>query len=304
MLHLQRSAEGCLCCGSRNLSAETTIVSPFLAKRAWNGKPELTNLIFCNHCGLRFFDRGLSDDEVSNYYRGYGNDEYVRARHRYEPFYTANVRRELQGWATSSDRRNGLSRTFAKAGAPKSFSSALDFGGGSGHMLLDIDAPQKAVFDVDETHVQPGIEKIDSPESSREGWNLILCCQVLEHLTNPLCTIERIRNLLSVGGWLYVEMPEELWVNKAFPSKARDLLLRSLLKNPRLLLAGDVVSTACRKKLGVLPPFGFVPMREHLNYFTVEAISALITRAGLLVVWAGRNEQDDVCAIARGSSPG
>ena len=69
-----------------------------------------------------------------------------------------------------------------------------------------------------------------------------------------------------------------------------------------MLLAGDIVSTACRKKLGILPPFGFVPMREHLNYFTVDAISALITRAGLQVVWAGRNEQNDVCAIAQKSN--
>lgn len=269
-----------------------------MAKRAWNGKPELTSLIFCNRCGLRFFDRGLSDEEVSNYYNGYGNDDYVKDRHRHEPFYTASVRRELRSWATSKDRRTGLSKTFAKANAPKSFSSVLDFGGGSGHMLLDIDAPRKAVFDVDEAHVDPGIERISAPELLGDGWDLVLSCQVLEHLTSPLASLEQIRNLLSVGGWLYVEMPDELWNNRAFPSKARDLFLRGLLNSPYLLLAGDIASTAFRKKLGVLPPFGFVPMREHLNYFTVDAISALVERAGLQLEWAGRNEQNDVCAIA------
>lgn len=302
MHYWQRSSEGCLCCGGTNLRAETTIVSPFLAKRAWNGKPELTNLIFCSNCGFRFFDRGLSDEEVSNYYKGYGDDEYVKARHACEPFYTANVRRELQAWAKSGDRRIGLSKTFAQAGAPQSFFSVLDFGGGSGHMLLDIDAPRKAVFDVDETHVVPGVQKIDVPELLEAGWDLVLSCQVLEHLTNPVASLQQIGNLLSSGGWLYVEMPEELWNSKALPSRARDLLLRALLKSPPMLLAGDIVSTACRKKLGILPPFGFVPMREHLNYFTVDAISALITRAGLQVVWAGRNEQNDVCAIAQKSN--
>ena len=81
MHYWQRSSEGCLCCGGTNLHTETTIVSPFLAKRAWNGKPELTNLIFCSNCGFRFFDRGLSDEEVSNYCPGLGDDEYVKARH-------------------------------------------------------------------------------------------------------------------------------------------------------------------------------------------------------------------------------
>jgi len=298
MEHLHRSAGGCLCCGCKDLRAETTVVSPFLARRAWNGSPEVTRLIFCNRCGFRFFDRGLSDEEVSNYYRGYGNDNYAESRHRYEPFYTAGVRRELRDWATSGDRRSGLDKTLAKAGAPRAFRSALDFGGGSGHMLLDIDSPRKAVFDVDKTNVEPGIEGIVSPELLGRDWDLVLSCQVLEHLTSPLAALEQIKSLLAVGGCLYVEMPEELWTNRAFHSKARDLFLRGLLTSPFLLLTGDIVSTAFRKKLGVLPPFGFVPMREHLNYFTVDAISALMTRAGFKLLWSGRNDQNDVCAVA------
>lgn len=287
-----------MCCGGMDLRTETTVVSPFLAKRAWNGKSELTRVVFCDQCGFRFFDRGLSAEEVAIYYKGYGNDDYVEDRHQYEPFYTAGVRRELQDWATSKDRRRGLSGILATAGAPQIFGSALDFGGGRGHMLLDIDARRRAVFDVDETHVEPGIEMIRSSESLGDGWGLVLSCQVLEHLTDPLGCLKQIKNLLSVDGWLYVETPDEMWDNRAFPSKARDMLLRGLLKSPLLLLAGDIVGTACRKKLGVLPPFAFIPMREHLNYFTVDAMSALVERSGLQVVWAGRNEQNDVCAIA------
>ena len=82
-------------------------------------------------------------------------------------------------------------------------------------MLLDIDAPRKAVFDVDETHVVPSIQKIDVPELLEAGWDLVLSCQVLEHLTNPVASLQQIGNLLSSGGWLYVEMPEELWNSKA-----------------------------------------------------------------------------------------
>ena len=80
--HQQRSANGCLCCGSNDLQFETQIVSGFLAARAWGGPPQLTQLVSCRACSLRFFDRGLTDSETARYYRSYRDAEYVRARWR------------------------------------------------------------------------------------------------------------------------------------------------------------------------------------------------------------------------------
>jgi hypothetical protein len=71
------------------LRREVQIISGFLAARAWNGRPELTELVCCEDCGLHFFDRGLDDAEVARYYHGYRDAEYQRSRHEWEPFYTA-----------------------------------------------------------------------------------------------------------------------------------------------------------------------------------------------------------------------
>ena len=58
------------------------------------------------------------------------------------------------------------------------------------------------------------------------------------------------------------------------------------------------LSTACRILLGFLPPFGFIPMREHLQYFTEPALVAMARRSGLRVVRSGRNAAGQIYLTA------
>jgi len=114
--------------------------------------------------------------------------------------------------------------------------------------------------------------------------------------------LRRIHAALIPRGWLYVEVPDEIWRNYSAHGKLRDAGLRWLLKRPRLLIAADTLSTACRIKFGVLPPMGFVPMREHLNYFTSEALKALVRNSDFDVLTAGVNTAGQTFVIARKSA--
>ena len=300
--YLNRSAFGCLCCGSSELRREATVISPFLAKRCWNGKPELTWVMFCGQCDFRFYDRGLSDEEASRYYGSYRDETYLRERHRFEPFYTKREHEKLEMWLSCRDRRLALNQVLRKAGAPESFEAALDFGGGTGKMLLDIDAKRRAVFDVSVGQLEKGLAGITSHAELGGDWDLVLSCQVLEHLTDPFSSVVTIANTMPEGGWFYAEVPPQHWSNPARNGPARNAWLRWIVDKPRLLLAADIVSTAFRIKGGFLPPLGFIPMREHLNYFTVEALCALLTRAGFRIEWSGRNSLDCICAVGTRSA--
>jgi hypothetical protein len=121
---------------------------------------------------------------------------------------------------------------------------------------------------------------------------------VLEHLSDPFFQVSDIARLLSPGGWLYVEVPDQSWRNIASPRAIQRAWLSLLLKSSRALHAADFVSTAIRVKLGFVPPLGFVPMREHINFFTEQAVTALLRRAGLQVRWSGRNSEQAICAVA------
>lgn len=265
--------------------------------------PALTRIMFCGNCGLRFFDRGLSADEAERYYRGYRGDEYCAARNRYEPFYTARIHCEIAAWLGSPQRRQALADVLGRSGGIADFRSILDFGGGDGTLIADLDAAERAVLDPSETPPVAGVVRISDEASAGRQWDLIVCAQVLEHVTDPRQTIASLGRLLAPRGRLYLEVPDETWDNRTFAGALRNSWLAWLLAHPTLLVAGDFISTACRIKLGTLPPFGFIPMREHLQYFTEAALRAMVRACGLDVVESGRNTVGQIYAVAARPPP-
>lgn len=121
----------------------------------------------------------------------------------------------------------------------------------------------------------------------------------MEHASDPGNYLRQAASLCADGAYLYIEVPDELWSNRVFHSPARDVWLKYLLRHPRILILADMLSTGCRVKLGFLPPMGFIPMREHLNYFTNRALDSILLAAGFHVVLSGRNGVGQIFPIAR-----
>ncbi len=300
--HRRRSAAGCLCCGSRRLRRETQIVSGFLAQRAWQGRPELTELVTCEDCGLRFFERGLDDAEVARYYDGYRDAEYQRTRHKWEPFYTAGQHASLLAWSESPFRRDNLRHSLSRAAAPSFFNSVLDHGGSQGHMLAAVEAARKAVYDPSARSTVEGVESYARADALPRDWMLILSCQVLEHTSSPAAYIRDLHALLGDDGWLYVEVPDESWRPAIGGEALRRRVLRTLLSMRPLLIAADVLCTVLRVRYRRLPPLGFIAMREHLNYFTARSLSAVLARNGFQVEACGIDNGGQLFAVARKSA--
>jgi SAM-dependent methyltransferase len=266
--------------------------------KAWGGRPELTTLLYCAQCGFRFYDRGLSAQEAQNYYDGYRSEEYYQTRRRYEIFYSRKAHEGTANWLGSADRKRALASVLRQAGAPGHFSATLDFGGGTGHMLLGIEADKKAVFDLSNDPPEPGIQAFRRQQDLSPGWDLILSCHVLEHLSNPFDQVKQIADLMSPGGWLYAEVPNQIWRDKESPKALHKAWLSWLVQHPIALHMADCVSTAFRVRYGVLPTLGFVPMREHINFFTETALRELLGRAGLNIGWSGITYGNNFCAVA------
>lgn len=302
--HQRRSAAGCLCCGNGNLQFETQVVSGFLAERAWGGPPQTTRLMICPACGFRFFDRGLSDVEMTKYYRNYRDAQYVHDRCRWEPFYTKGQHAALLAWTNSTVRFDALRQVMAGSNAPARFASALDHGGDQGQMLTAIEADRKAVFEPSACPAMPGIESYTDSAKLPGGWDLILSCQVLEHVSAPTAYLRQIGTLLADSGWLYLEVPVESWQSAPGSEALRAVCLQQILRFRPLLMAADLICTVSRIKLGRLPPLGFVAMREHLNYFTAEALGAILNGSGFVVDDCGVNQAGQLFALARKNSTG
>lgn len=295
MDHFERS---CVCCFSNRITIENTVISPFFALRAWGGKPEPTKMATCTTCGFRCYHRILSDKEVRSYYDGYRNEQYYQQRHTFEPFYTRSLHQDLNRWLACDARRKDLSDALIQVGLDEPLAAVLDYGGGHGSLLHDIHANRKAVFDLSGEAVKPGIELLVDPTSLGSNWTLVTCAQVLEHVSNPRNVLRDIANCLHEDAHVYLEVPNQTW--RSWPAlQPPHGLLKRLCRHPYLLLAADIYSTLFRVKLKVLPPFGFVPMREHINFFTLQALVSLAKQCGLKVCSQGSNSQGSFFVIAQ-----
>ncbi|MBK6906781.1 MAG: methyltransferase domain-containing protein [Rhodocyclaceae bacterium] len=302
--HLDRTNAGCLCCGEPALQRETAVISGFLAERAWQGPPTLTQLVTCPRCSFRFFARGLGDDEADNLYHGYRNPDYLSQRQRWEPFYTDRLHQAVLAWSQSSVRIDDLRATLNQAGLPNRWRYALDHGGSGGHLLQAIHAERKVVFDPSGYPTLAGVEVARDATRIPGNCDLLLSCQVLEHISDPFAYLRALADVCSPDAWLYIEVPDETWASHCLPGRLRDRWLGWLVRQRRLLILADFYSTGFRTQRGFVPPYGFVSLREHLNFFSAAALDTLLQRVGLRCVAAGINGAGQRYAIARTANSG
>jgi SAM-dependent methyltransferase len=154
----------------------------------------------------------------------------------------------------------------------------LDYGGGDGSLISTLTASRKISYEFSGISGVPGVEVISTRAELPSGIDLISCAQVLEHISDPSALLEDMASLLRPGGMLYLEVPNQIWrAQKTLKPKKK--VLSWLCRHSTALLAADIYSTFFRIKFGFLPPMGFVPMREHINFFTPSSLQALAQKS-------------------------
>ena len=278
-------SRSCPCCDHSSSRSELGLVSPFLARRALLTEPEPVELARCPACRHAWSLRGLSDQEAARLYTGYRGEAYFEARHATEPWYTKAINDDIGSDSAMQGRRkvlaSALAAALAKSG-PRPEGRCLDFGGDRGQMLKDLPDADKFVHEVSGVQPEPWARRLDSLASGAGSFDLVLNCQVLEHVNDPLAALRETVSMARPGGWLYVEVPDERWRSVGTGTgKARARWLRTVASSTRATIALDFISTACRVKLGWTPPLGFWAMREHINFFSPQSLELLARQTGL-----------------------
>jgi hypothetical protein len=284
--------KACLCCSAPASSEEWGMVSPFLAERALGEAPSRTLVLRCGNCGFAWSERGLTPEQAGKLYVGYRGEEYFLLRNRHEPWYRRSKNDGIGSESTMDARRAAMAGTLARAGALRSARSvgiAVDFGGDKGQMLKDFPDGQKWVYEFSGVEPSPWARQVASLADLEGQCNFAMACQVLEHVESPLETALQVAALAKPGGWVYLEVPDERWVQSMAGSAWRARWLDAVARRPLLLRGLDFASTASRLALGWIPPFGFWSMREHLNFFTPKSLAAIAEKAGLEVVLVEEN---------------
>lgn len=260
-----RIAKQCVCCCGDDLSKSPAVLMPFVASRVFGWEPvEITeewhlrdlkcgmaysvcNTLKCNDCGLIFLDIRFDDSEMASLYSGYRAENYTALRTRFEPDYQARNDDHLAGYDYIPHVEDFLRQRVGR------IDSVLDWGGDTGlNTPFRDEVAVHHVYDISDVPVISSAVRIEAAEAITQEYDLVVVSQVLEHVPYPKDIVAEAVRALRRGAFLWVEVPFEAIIR----------------------LASD-------------PAFAYLDKRhwhEHVNFFTKDALTAMLEDSGLLVV--------------------
>lgn len=281
----------CPCCSNLTQYGFWAVVSPFILGFVRPSCPGIVRLMQCLVCEHRFFSYGFSDVEMDRLYGKYRGEQYFTARHHAEPWYgrSANLANQDQVLITA---RNCSLLKFLRPFIPASDSGLViaDIGGDAGQFIpLEIARASYLIEASDQVPV-PGVLRVADTADLPENPDLVLCVHVLEHLPSPVGFLKSQFSSARIqsGCLVYLEVPlERFEISELLRSGFYFKYLTHLNRFRLALIAIDFLSVLARAFAGRLFPPLIVKMHEHVNFFSVQSLSACIQTLGLELIAIG-----------------
>ncbi len=276
----------CMVCESENVDIIETVISGFLAEKVF-GKTENermpVKLIHCKECGFGYYDKRLSSEESAKLYEGYRSAEYQKMRQKHDVWYTPKINEAIGNNEKQNISRNRyMSDLFLKY-MSLPIGTALDFGGDKGQYYpSEIPIINKYVYDISGVEACEGVTSFRSlAEASAVRYDMIMCNHVLEHVADIQDIMLTIYNLGNKDTNFYFEVPFDSPFYSSFASNFK-FLFNPYFTWPIIL----------KHFIKIKRQKAFVPMTEHINYFTIESLECLLTRTGYKILNIQTNELD------------
>lgn len=261
----ERIASECVCCGSTDLNKTPAILMPFVAHRVFDWRPvridaswglktitsgyaySICNSLFCNNCSFLFLDIRFSDKELNLLYAGYRDENYSRLRDFYEPGYYTSNNLLNQGISYIDKIEQFL---FPHLQFPVRL---LDWGGDTG-----INSPFKDkskyihIYEISEKNPIEGASLVSKKKAFSEIYDLVICSNVLEHVSYPEDIILDIKKCMNSNTILYIEVPQEEIIRRYSEDESIEL-----------------------KKFH---------WHEHINFFSKDSLINLMEKCNLIVI--------------------
>ena len=205
----------------------------------------LCNSLFCHQCGLLFLDIRFSISELSLLYHNYRDEVYTELREHYEPGYRERNKAFVNGISYMQEVEK-----FLQPYLPSTL-SILDWGGDTGVNTPFKDNFSNAIYiyDISGVEIFGLFPKVSKSTAAQNSYDLIVCSNVLEHVSFPRRVLEEIKTFMRPTTVLYIEVPLENLVKEYLGEE-------QLLKHKR-------------------------HWHEHINFFSQNSLEKIVAEAGL-----------------------
>jgi len=261
------------------------VIAPFISECSHMPRDQVTELLCCSACDFQFFSIRYGPKELSSIYSAYRSPEYLRLRRSWEPWYSERINDATSVEKSRIDRKKFMNLTLEDA-LPKEINCAVDFGGDEGQFFPDIQINRRIVLDLSEHPLHDGVERINSlGDLGDKRVDLVIVSHVLEHLTDPVQTLQDLHGVMSEDGILYVEVPMDRFVTHSSLAKKpyRDRV-RRYPSHKLIFIMRDFITGVSRQYRTKIPRWGVIKQSEHINYFSGTSVQRLLTKSGFLIV--------------------
>ena len=281
---IQNQRHKCPACGENFDPQQNSkaAISPWILELSKIGKVHTTLMRECGTCRTKWFTASYPDSVMKAIYEEYRGEKYLKVRSRWEPTYSKQLNEALNDDPTwMAGRQQQVIDTLNFSGIDISqIKTVLDFGGGHGGVMPP--AQNRYVYDTNEQIISKNnIKVIHSWDDAKNlNLDLVMCCGVLEHVNAP----EQLVNLLceTNAKYFYIEVPSGTPKRRIGP-----LAIEPVLK---ILMSHHRIWSLIQKIERRFPKISrFMPLRcsEHLQFFTKEGLSRLLSKSGLHEMYLG-----------------
>lgn len=279
----------CPCCGNEAKIRYWAIIAPFIAAyihiSAGRG---ITRLFECRSCGHRWFEDRYDDEEMKRLYSRYRGQDYLAVRMKYEPWYSAKVNSSNLDAAIIKKRKESLIRFLSPFMMRESHRVTIaDVGGDAGQFIPLELARHSYVVEASEQLPVTGVTRVHAMSEIPHPINLVICAHVLEHIPSParfIAGIARSSNL-AIDCLFYIEVPlERFRISGLLQHSMYRKYLDSVLAIQWITIGFDFFSILARSYMGVIFPLLLIKLHEHINFYTLQSLRALVEAAGLEVI--------------------
>ena len=231
----------------------------------------------CKNCSFSFYDRRLTEEEAKRLYEGYREESYQKLREKYDCWYTKKVNDALNHDTAALKAQKKVINKLITENIDKELKYALDFGGNKGESFTrNIGTKKKYVYDISGVKTVPGVESIhDYKKLLQYKFDFIMCNMTMEHVSDPAALARQLYEVASRETYLYLEVPSE---NPFCKNKF------SLFKNLELFTYPYYSRIKLIKHYFYMKKQPYMPMTEHINFFTPKALETLMSLNGFVVI--------------------
>ena len=263
-----RIATECVCCGSKNLQSSPALLLPFISHRVFNWAPvEITddwklgpygikngmayaicNSLLCGECFHLFLDIRFDDRDMNALYDKYRDEDYVDLRDHYEPGYKVKNEQLNSGYNYLLQVEQFL-ESHINTTHPI---SVLDWGGDTGKNTPFYSSCKTLdIYDISDNPVLEKAKRVKKEELVASHYDLVVCANVLEHVSYPKESLHEIKSIMNKDTVLYIELPYENLV-RTFEEQGK---LETIHKSKK-------------------------HWHEHVNFFTDKSVEKMVSSSG------------------------